>query len=200
MSVKDIRTLKNDLRSQYKKTRANLDPKIKRKTDFEIQSRLFSLNQYSEADVIFTYVSTKIEIDTTRIIESAIASKKKVAVPRCNPGELSMDFYYINSLSDLESGTFGVLEPKPETCEKVTDFSKGLCIVPGLSFDSQGYRLGYGKGYYDRFLSRYTGITVGLCYVSCIKWQLPHGYYDKTVDILITERYIRNIESREDEK
>ena len=69
--------------------------------------------------------------------------------------------------------------------------------MPGLAFDPQGFRLGYGKGYYDRFLSGFQGKTVGICYLGCVQWNLPHGYYDRPVDILITERYVRNIRREE---
>jgi 5-formyltetrahydrofolate cyclo-ligase len=64
-----------------------------------------------------------------------------------------------------------------------------------MSFDIRGYRLGYGKGYYDRFLSGYNGTKVGLCYSNCVKWKLPNGKYDETVDILVTERYFRKIKN-----
>ena len=70
----------------------------------------------------------------------------------------------------------------------VPDFSKGLCIVPALSFDFQGYRLGYGKGYYDRFLARFGGSTVGLCYDSCMVRNLPAGRYDQPVHLIVTQR------------
>lgn len=62
-----------------------------------------------------------------------------------------MDFYLVNSLSQLEKGAFSIMEPNTEVCEKYEDFSHGLCLVPGLCFDMQGFRLGFGKGYYDRF-------------------------------------------------
>lgn len=102
-----------------------------------------------------------------------------------------MEFYLIKGEEDLEPGMFGVLEPVPERCQKVTDYSGGICIVPGLSFDAGGFRLGYGKGYYDRFLSQFQGVTVGICYSNCTQWKLPHGRYDKPVNLLITDKYIR---------
>ena len=104
---------------------------------------------------------------------------------------------YIRSLDDLEKGTFGVLEPKHKQCKLVTDLSHGFCIVPGLCFDAKGYRLGYGKGYYDRFLSEFKGVTVGICYTSCVQYGLPHGYFDRPVDILVTENYIRRTEKKQ---
>lgn len=89
-----------------------------------------------------------------------------------------------------------MLEPVPERCRLVTDYSRGLCIVPGLCFDAEGYRLGYGKGYYDRFLSAFRGVTVGICYTACTQWRLPHGRYDRQIQLLITEKYIRRTYTR----
>ena len=105
-----------------------------------------------------------------------------------------MEFYYLRSFDeDLESGAFGVLEPKIGRCEKMTDFSNSICIVPGLAFDNEGYRLGYGKGYYDRFLCNYPGVKIGICYASCVKRELPHGFYDVPVGILVTDRYLHRV-------
>ncbi len=187
----DIRKVKTDLRNGFKTKRTDMPENVKISMDSEIQSRFLTLRQYIYCKTVFTYVSKDIEVDTLSIIRAAWANGKRVAVPRCVTETREMDFFYITNMSDLEEGAFGVLEPIADKCEKVTDFSKGLCIVPGLSFDAEGYRLGYGKGYYDRFLSKFQGDTVGLCYSNCIKWKLPHGYYDKPVDLIVTDRYIR---------
>lgn len=191
MYVKDIRVVKNNLRNKYKALRRNMPPTRKHQMDVEIQSRLLSLRQYHQNDILFTYVSKDIEVDTMAIIAAARANQKRIAVPRCIPGEIDMEFFFIHGEEDLEPGMFGVLEPVPDRCVKVTDFSRGLCIVPGLSFDAEGFRLGYGKGYYDRFLAQFQGTTVGLCYSNCTQWRLPHGRYDRPVDLLITDCYLR---------
>lgn len=193
MYIKNIKEIKMNLRARYRQFRGRLSEEQKSGMDSNIQSRLLALREYAGADTMFTYVSKPIEVDTIALIKTAFADRKKVAVPRCIPDTYDMEFFYITSLDDLEKGNFGVLEPILSKCRKVTDFSKGFCIVPGLSFDSQGYRLGYGKGYYDRFLAGFGGTTVGICYSGCVQWNLPHGYYDKPVDILITEKYIRRM-------
>ena len=186
----DIREIKTDLRSGFKSKRNEMPEHIKLNMDSEIQSRFLTLRQYAKCDTVFTYVSKDLEVDTYAIIRAAWANGKKVAVPKCIE-DSKMDFYYIESMDDLEDGSFGVKEPVESKCKKVADLSRGLCIVPGLSFDAEGYRLGYGKGYYDRFLSKFGGETVGLCYSNCIKWKLPHGKYDRAVDVIVTDRYIR---------
>lgn len=190
VNYNDIREIKTDLRSGFKSKRNEMPEHIKLNMDSEIQSRFLTLRQYAKCDTVFTYVSKDLEVDTYAIIRAAWANGKKVAVPKCIE-DSKMDFYYIESMDDLEDGSFGVKEPVESKCKKVADLSRGLCIVPGLSFDAEGYRLGYGKGYYDRFLSKFGGETVGLCYSNCIKWKLPHGKYDRAVDVIVTDRYIR---------
>ena len=197
MYIRNIREIKINLRAKHRRFRERMDPEQKRKLDAAIQARVLALREYAQSNILFTYVSKDIEVDTVGIIEAALLNHKKVAVPRCVPGTREMEFYYIRSMADLEPGAFGVLEPRPDPRNLVDKNEKGLCIVPGLAFDPQGYRLGYGKGYYDRFLSGFRGKTVGICYLGCVQWNLPHGYYDRPVDILITERYVRNIRREE---
>ena len=112
-------------------------------------------------------MSKAIEVDTFGIIRRALADGKAVAVPRCVPGTFEMEFYYISSPQELEKGAFGVLEPIPESSRKVEKETGGLCVV-----------------------------TAGICYNSCVQWELPHGYFDRPVDILVTERYLRRIAVR----
>ncbi len=191
----DIKAEKTQLRKALRTSRRSLDREKKADCDAEIQSRVLSLRSYASTDLVFTYVSLDTEVDTLGIIHAAWANGKRVAVPRCLPDSNEIEFYIIKSLDDLAPGHFGVLEPIPERCEKVGDYSHGLCVVPGLSFDAEGYRLGYGKGYYDRFLKQFHGVSVGLCYSSGVKWKLPRTSYDVPVDIIATERYLRHTQS-----
>lgn len=196
MCVRNIRELKKNLRAQYRQARERMGPEQKKRSDAAILARLLALREYGRAPVVFTYVSKPSEVDTTALIEAALAAHKKVAVPLCFPEAVEMRFYEIGSVGELRKGLYGVLEPDPEKSRPAEAAEDSICIVPGLSFDSQGYRLGYGKGYYDRFLSGFPGVTVGLCYSGCVKWDLPHGYYDRPVDLLITEKYLRRISGR----
>ena len=82
-------------------------------------------------------------------------------------------------------------EPDPEKQPVLREFSDSVCVLPGLGFDLEGYRLGYGKGYYDRFLSKYPGTNLGVCYNVCLKPLLPHGRYDRMVDVLVTEKFVK---------
>ena len=187
----DIKSEKKELRRSLREVRSRLDPEKKADSDADIQSRVLSLRGYFKTDIVFTYVSLDNEVSTLDIIHAAWINGKRVAVPKCVKNSTEMEFYIITSMDDLEEGYFGILEPDTDKCEKVTDYSHGLCIVPGLSFDAEGYRLGYGKGYYDRFLKQFRGESVGLCYSSGVKWKLPRSEYDVPVDYIVTERYTR---------
>jgi len=194
--IVDIRPLKKELRLESRRYRESLDANEKARLDKKIQNKFLNMWQYREADVILIYVATAIEVETRLIIETALKDGKKVAVPRCVDGTREMEFYFIDGYERLEKHTFGVLEPKPDECEKLEDFSAGVCVVPALVFDRQGCRLGYGGGYYDRFLSAFGGETVGLCYNDCVKDSIPHGKYDRRVEKIITQNSVINTKTQ----
>lgn len=186
--INDIRPEKIALRSSALEWRGKLSRFDKQKMDFKIQSKVMNLWKFREVKTVLLYCAKPLEIDTGLLLERAAALGKNVAVPRCVPGTRDMDFYIIKGYEDLEPGAFGVLEPIPDKCVKLTDFEASVCIVPALVYDKQGYRLGYGKGYYDRFLSCYRGACIGLAYSDWVKDTLPHGRFDRTVDIIVTEK------------
>jgi 5-formyltetrahydrofolate cyclo-ligase len=97
-----------------------------------------------------------------------------------------MEFYRIQSTDDLSVGSYGILEPDGSS-EMYSGGALSLCVVPALSYDFSGYRLGFGKGYYDRFLADFDGEKVGLCYESCLIRSLPHDDFDICADWLVTE-------------
>ena len=187
----DIRAYKNSLRDKAKKMRRDMDQALKAKMDEQIAQRLYGLYQYREADTILCYVSKPIEVNTIPIIEQALRDGKQVACPRCVEGTRQMEFYLIRSLNDLEKRTFGVLEPKVPECQRLLDFSGSICIVPALMYDLKGYRLGYGGGYYDRFLSGYDGFKIGVTYRRNILRFLHYGRFDVPVDLIVTESFFR---------
>ena len=160
---KNIRQRKNELRAVYRRLRTNCPKDVKRELDRKLTEKFLSLDEYKKCRTLFAFVSTPIEVDTSKIIETALKDGKRIAVPKCIDKTGLMDFYFIDSTDCLKKGSFSIMEPDEEICEKVTDFSDGLCLVPGLCFDYQGYRLGFGKGYYDRFLEKFGGISVGIC-------------------------------------
>ncbi len=184
----DLRPYKQALRTECIEKRKKLSQSEKKDYDIRIANKLFNTWCYRECDKVFAYASKDIEVDTFEIIEKALKSGKKVALPYCVSGTRNMEFYYINSLSDLKVGSYCVMEPDINVCEKAVADKNSICIVPALSFDLKGYRLGYGGGYYDRFLKNFPGITLGICYDICIKNEgLLYGKYDRTVKYVITE-------------
>lgn len=193
MQQVDLRAYKKQLREDSKAYRRSMSLSDKEARDARIRRRFQKLYQYPRAKTILCYVSKSIEVDTFGIIEDALAAGKRVAVPRCVEGTRLMEFYLIRSIEDMEKGSFGVLEPIVDKCKKLTDFTGSICIVPALGYDLEGYRLGYGCGYYDRFLSSYKGLKVGAIYAGCVQKRLPRGRFDIPVDILLTENYLRTI-------
>jgi len=188
--IVDIRPIKKQMRSSCKEMRRSMDKTLKANYDKKIQNKLINLFLVREADIVLTYVSTSIEVQTLDFIENLLKQGKKVAVPKCLNDKGDMDFFIINSLNDLNNGFFGVQEPDPENSEKAVTTEKSVCVVPAFLFDINGYRLGYGKGYYDRFLSKFTGKTVGICYEENIRDSLMHGKYDRPVSLIVTEKRI----------
>ena len=194
MPIRNTKEEKNCLRTKFRSIRRSITGEEKKNRDFCIFKKVVSLFQYKKSPLLLTYVSKDEEVDTFMLIKRAWKDGKKVAVPKCIDGTCEMDFYYITSFDQLEKSSFGVLEPKTKECVRLTDKpADSFCVVPGMAFDCQGFRLGYGKGYYDRFLSDYEGFTAGICYSDCVKWSLPRGRYDKPIAMLITEKYFRRI-------
>lgn len=193
MFLINVREEKRRLRARYRKLREECPPDVKAKLDKALTQRVLDMDEYKACDTLFIFVSSPIECDTHGIIADALESGKLVAVPRCLNKSGMMDFYIISSFDDLERGTFSLMEPDPEKCEKITDRSRGLCIVPGLCFDLEGYRVGFGKGYYDRFLNDFKGTTAGICFSKYTEKQLPRGNHDRHTDILVTEKFINRM-------
>lgn len=191
----DIRQYKTELRDFIKNERRNLDKAEKAELDSGVTRNVFRLYQYKAATTVLVYVSTPIEVDTYGIIEGAMRDGKKVAVPRCIPDTRFMEFHYINSVDELSPGMFGVPEPSPDA-PTVDDFTGCLMLLPALSLDYLGFRLGYGKGYYDRYLSRYNGACVGICYSMDVRRHMYHGRFDRPVDVIVTEKWIKDVSSR----
>ena len=176
------------LRAKLKNRREAMTLGEREELSGQIASRLTCTPEFLGSETVLCFVSTDIEVDTTAIMTSTLLNGKRLAVPRCLPGRL-MEFGVVRSLDELVVGAYGIKEP-PAGCETVSaeDTADAMCVLPGLSFDKQGYRLGFGGGYYDRFLPQFRGISCGICYESFVLAQLPRGKYDRSADMLITEK------------
>ena len=185
-----INSDKKLLRSRFRKIRGEI--KDRDILDKAITYNVLNTFEYKNADKLFVYWSTKGEVDTRKIIEDALTLGKKVALPKCTDDKGNMQFYYIGLLSDLTEGMYGIMEPMGDML--ADDYTaESLCLVPALSFDTDGYRLGYGKGYYDRFLSGFSGVSIGLAYEECLCDKLPRDEYDKKVNYIITNDKIYDL-------
>ncbi len=181
---------KKELRITTAKERKSIADKAEK--DRRIAEFLLSSEEYRAARLILCYASLPDEVSTYYIIKQALSDGKEVALPYCTDKAGNMDFYLIKNTTSLNVGTFGVREPDITKCAKAEDFSSSIALVPGLCFDVSGNRLGYGKGYYDRFLKNYASLSFGLCYNRLVKKSIPVNNYDEKVTLLITEEGIIN--------
>lgn len=181
---------KSSLRSNYLTARRRIDPATKAALDARILERLAGFDLYADAGLVLAYVSYGNEVDTRAVIESALASGKRVAVPRVLPHKHKMDFYEIDGMGDLEEGFKGILEPRRGVSSPLgtVDLLGSVCLVPGLVFDADGHRIGYGGGYFDRFLQFYPGDKIALARSAQVSSNpLPAESCDVPVDFIVTD-------------
>ena len=171
--------MKEELRQKYLLIRKNI--KSKDKKDKAIYNKVINNSKIKSSNLILIYVSKKEEVDTINIINYFLKSKQ-IAVPKIENN--IMNFYYIKSLNDLKKGSFNVLEPI--TKDKVTDFNNCISITPGICFSKDNYRIGYGKGYYDKFYEDNNIYSIGLCYKECLLNKIPKDKGDIPVNEIIT--------------
>ena len=183
-----VATEKQRLREERLAVRETLSEQERARLDDCITQKLLATPEYAEATTVLTYVSVLSEVSTRMFIECALRDGKTVAVPHCLPGH-RLEFVAITSLEQLVAAPFNLLEPSRELSALTEDqMSNTICIVPALLVDTKGYRLGYGAGFYDRFLSTYSGKKICLAYQQNLsKTKLPHTELDVAVDMVITE-------------
>ena len=147
---------------------------------------LVSMDEYKQADTVLLYFPTKSEPDLTDIAARAWSDGKAVAFPISRTDDLSLDFRTVRNFSELCIGAYSIREPS-ENAEPAVLSENTLCIVPALAVDVEGYRLGYGKGYYDRFLSVFSGKAVLPIHSSLVCHRLPRLDTDVQIRTIITE-------------
>ena len=179
---------KRSLRQQILARRRELSRDQWLESSRKAEQRLLSLDEFADAACIALYAPAHKETDTSGILEAAFAAGKRVLYPAvCGH---HMVFRQVESLQHLEEGSFGILEP----CPTGIDHHAGepdLIVVPGVAFDRHGHRVGYGKGYYDRFLQHpeRTAHLVGLCHdFQLIDGDIPAEEHDIRMEIIVTDR------------
>lgn len=137
---------------------------------------------YQQAKTLYGYLPYNQEVRTTAMLQQALSDGKRVAVPKIYGDE--MKFIFLDDLSQVEKGYSGI--PEPIKDGPVADDPTALVLMPGLAFDAQGHRVGYGGGFYDRFLEKEPNHpTVALCYEFQMLPELPVQEYDVPVDCVI---------------
>ncbi|MFD3158412.1 5-formyltetrahydrofolate cyclo-ligase [Haloimpatiens sp. FM7330] len=179
---------KNTLRKLMKEKRKNIKPDIRKMMDEQMYNNVINSNLYKNAKTIFIFVSYNNEVNTHNIIKQAIRDDKTLCVPKVISKESGMISIQINDFTDLEHGAYGILEPK-EYCSKINPKKIDLAFVPGLAFDKNGGRIGYGGGFYDRFLKLIPKNCpiIGLGYKIQIIDEIPMDENDIKLNNLITD-------------
>jgi 5-formyltetrahydrofolate cyclo-ligase len=181
-------------KKEYRKTMINdlknLTKQQYEQYSYEIAVQLFEDDFWKQAKVIGITVSNHPEVDTLQIIRKAWEQGKKVVVPKCYPKDKKMTFHHLTKFTQLESVYYGLLEPIVPLCPEITANQINLLIVPGLAFSKAGFRLGFGGGYYDRFLADYFGMTISLALPLQLRDDIPIEDHDIPVKKLITCRVV----------
>ena len=165
MGNEAVDTRKKELRKKFRAIRKELGEEGRAELDTAIEANLTSLPEFAETDVLLAYLDFGPEVRTRGIIQTAWDADKTVALPWCVPGTHEMRWFKITSFDDLVRSSLGVEEPVPndENEQLLGTGERMMALVPGLTFDAAGYRLGYGGGFYDTFLAKFDGVSVGLC-------------------------------------
>lgn len=175
---------KDEIRKRFKEMRKKLRGNI--------TSEFLKTDIYIKASVIFVFVSFSTEIGTVELINKALSDGKIVAVPYMTGKPHEMVFIEIKSMEELKPNKIGILEPEYKYENIIKPDKNTVIIVPGLAFDKDFYRIGYGGGYYDKYIdeNEYM-LTVGVCFEEQITDVVPRDERDRAVDIIVTDKKIR---------
>jgi len=169
---------KQALRRELLALRDAISPEQKQSWDAQINRAILEHAWFRQAKTILAYYPIGSEPDIRPVLEEALRRGKALYLPKCVPATRQMTFHQVDALEGLWPGAHGI--PEPEGAAR--DVCEGLCLVPGIAFDLDGFRLGYGGGYYDRFLARHERLrTLGICHESLQRASLPRGAKDIAV-------------------
>lgn len=184
---------KKEIRKRMLEVRSSLSAQDVEAKSAAIVQKVLNTPEFIEADNILLYADFGNEVMTRGIFENAILAKKRAYFPKCDRLTNRMDFYRIISVNQLKPGFKGIMEPE-EAVEKrfvMNGAEDTLAIVPGVAFDISGYRIGYGRGYYDRFLAERRQIsTMALAYSCQIVDEIYAQEHDIKMDKIVTEEII----------
>ena len=181
----DLTKEKKELRKHIKQKISELSIAYCKSADEKIRKHALSLSEYEHAEVVFCYVGTKDEINTTPMLQEILESGRKLGVPKCISRGV-MKVYAITSLDDLEAGAYGIMEPK-DYCEEISPHNIDLAFVPCVTCNKKGDRLGYGGGFYDRYLSQTDARRVILCRERIMVSEIPTEEHDLKMEVVVSE-------------
>lgn len=177
---------KNKIRSLVKEKRNSLDERLKKTMDNIIFEKIISSEFYKSSKCIFVYVSFEGEVDTHRFIKYALNDNKRICVPKVKSKEEGIVAVEINSFHELKEGAYNILEPENFN-KKIDERDIDLILMPGVAFDKNGGRIGYGGSFYDRFLKNpdIKALKIALAYDFQIFDKVPMEEHDIKVDGII---------------
>ena len=178
---------KKQLRAHYRAARADMLPEQRDVQTREICAHILQSPVYRAASCVLLYAATEGEIDLSCVAADAWERGKVVAYPRCLDKAGNMAFFAVESPEQLEKGSFGIWEPRLD-CPLWQPADDALCIVPALAVDKEGNRLGYGRGYYDRFLASFEGLSACAVFEVGMAECLPHDAYDVPVQYIFDRK------------
>lgn len=187
---------KKSLRRAIILRRDSLHLDIRKMKDRAVNEKLTSLDEYKNAGTILLHVSFRSEVDTKALIRQALSDGRTVVLPRVDRQSETIQLYVIKEWSDLLPGAWGILEPFKVT-ERVIDIERvDVVIAPGVAFDQDCNRIGYGKGYYDKLLNRRRAtpdgalrpLVIGIAYEEQIVPTIPCSPHDMKMDLVITDK------------
>lgn len=181
---------KKELRKALLKQRNELSKEDCRKLSKLICKRLTALEIYKQADTVFAYSAIRNEVACDYLIEKALNDGKKVALPKIlsDKNDNEMQFFYCSEFENLEEGFMGISEPEEDYSNLAVPSEKTLIVLPGLAFGRNFGRIGYGKGFYDRYLSLYEENvqSVAVCYDFQLLDEIPTDEHDIPANVIIT--------------
>lgn len=182
--MNETETEKKTVRAQMRAKRDAQTPVQVNMAGLSVMRRIYELDEYEAADTVLTYVSVGSEMQTISLISHSIEQGKRVGVPLVT-GKGEMKFIYISSISDLKPGRYGIPEPKSYRTQELTG---GFMVTPGLAFDRSLHRIGYGGGFYDRYIRAHRQDLFCCCpaYAFQVIGQVPQSEFDEPVDMIIT--------------
>ena len=179
---------KQELRRLIKEKRTKMTAsEVELKSDI-IYEKLFNIGEFLSANTVMVYLSAFNEVDTDKITERLLASGKRVVIPVSDTSTETIIPSYIESTNDLVKGAYGIYEPKEINKAVVSDIE--CILVPGIVFDINRSRMGFGKGYYDKLLCLTNAVKIGLCYDFQLQQHIDTEKHDVPMDIIVTEKRI----------